>query len=250
MKLLGIYVGVLLSSVFGMGIFFFYQDAKQHDEPFDMVAVCAARGGSWVYGSSLPLCMTPDEGLLEFVDGSFKERTDGTKSETDGVDIAYDPWEQGFEPLLAGKELAQGEDGGDEEGEEEGERRGGTSSAQTSACIERDMRKYTGKIASVDFSSWPDASKYKTAITKDVARGVNFAGSYVVSTWGCTKNRRAAACVGHAIVDARTGEIVLYDVVGKRTGEFSVDSNMFSVTLQSGEEKVWSVENEMLVNCL
>jgi hypothetical protein len=248
MKLLGIYVGALLSSVFGAGIFFFKEDT-QHDEPFDMVAVCAARGGSWVYGSSLPLCMTPDEGLLEFVDGSFKERTDGTDNETDGADIAYDPWEEGFEPLLAGEELTQEESGGDEEGAEEGERRGGTSPALMQECAERKTEEYTGRIADVDFSSWPDASKYKTAITKDVARGASFAGSYVVSTWGCAKNRRAAACVGHAIVDARTGEIVLYDVVGKRTGDFSVDSNMFSVVLQSGEEKVWSVEGDELVNC-
>jgi len=245
MKLLGIYVGALLSVVFGAGIFFFKEDT-QHNEPFDMVAVCAARGGSWVYGSSLPLCMTPDEGLLEFIDGSFRERTDGaTDSGTDGTDIAHDPWEEGFEPLLEGEELAQDENG---EGEED-ERRGGTSSAPTSECIERDAQEYTGRVADVDFSSWPDASKYKTAITKDVARGVNFAGSYIVSTWGCAKNRRAAACVGHAIVDARTGEIVLYDVIGKRTGDFSVDSNLFSVTLQNGEEGVWSVEGDELVNC-
>ena len=245
------YVGALLSVAFGTSIFFFHQDTPQHDEPFDIVAVCTARGGSWVYGSSLPLCMTPDEGLLEFVDGSFKERTDGTMdSETDGTDIAYDPWEEGFEPLLAGEGLAQGENREGEEDSDEDERRGGTSSALMQECAERKTEEYTGRIADVDFSSWPDESKYKTAITKDVTRGANFAGAYVVSTWGCAKNRRAAACVGHAIVDVRTGEIVLYDVVGRRTGEFSVDSNMFSVTLQNGEEKVWSIEGNELVNCL
>lgn len=242
MKLLGIYVGILLSAAFAGGIFFFHKDTRQHDEPFDMITVCAARGGSWVYGSSLPLCMTPDEGLLEFVDGSFVSwGTDLADSETGVTD---DPWEEGFEPLLAGEELAQEEDGGDEEGAEENK-----EEDQTKVCAERKMEEYTGRIASVDFSSWPDASKYKTAITKDVARGTNFAGSYVVSTWGCAKNRRAAACVGHAIVDARTGEIVLYDVIGKRTGDFSLDSNMFSVTLQNGEEKVWSVEGDELVSC-
>ncbi len=248
MKLLGIYAGAMLIIVLGVGALFLYRPISS-PESLTLAMVCEARGGSWVYGSQLPLCMTPDEGLLEFIDGSFKERTDGTDSETDGTDIAYDPWEEGFEPLLAGEELAQGEDEGDEEGREEGERRGGTSSALMRECAERKTEEYTGRIADVDFSSWPDASKYKTAITKDVARGANFAGSYVVSTWGCAKNRRAAACVGHAVVDVRTGEIVLYDVIGKRTGDFSVDSNMFSVTLQSGEEKVWSVEGDELVNC-
>lgn len=219
-------MGALLSVAFGAGIFFFHKNTQQHDEPFDMITVCAARGGSWVYGSSLPLCMTPDEGLLEFVDGSFVSW---------GTDVADDPWEEGFEPLLEGEELVQ------EEGEEDEDR--------VKICTERKTEEYTGRIAEVDFSSWPDASKYKTAIAKDVAQGANFSGSYTVSTWGCSKNRRAAACVGHAIVDVRTGEIVLYDVVGKRTGDFSVESNLFSVTLQNGEEKVWSVENDVLVSC-
>lgn len=240
MKLLGIYVGALLSVAFGAGIFFFHQDTKQHDEPFDMITVCAARGGSWVYGSSLPLCMTPDEGLLEFVDGSFVSwGTDGTDNETG---VTNDPWEEGFEPLLEGEELVQEEGVGDEAGVEEDE-------GQAKVCTERKTEEYSGRIAEVDFSSWPDASKYKTAITKDIAQGANFSGSYAVSTWGCAKNRRASACVGHAIVDVRTGEIVLYDVVGKRAGDFSLDSNMFSVTLQNGEEKVWSVEGDELVSC-
>lgn len=233
MKLFGIYAGAMLIIVLGVGALFLYRLISS-PKVLTLAKVCEARGGSWVYGSQLPLCMTPDEGLLEFVDGSFVRRTDLTDRETDETDAENDPWEGGFEPLLAGEELAS---------------RGGTSSAPIQECTERKMEEYTGTIADVDFSSWPEATKYRTAITEDVERGVNFAGSYVVSTWGCAKNRRAAACVGHAVVNARTGEIVLYDVIARRTGEFSVDSNMFSVMLQSGEEKVWSVEGDELVNC-
>lgn len=224
----------LMSALLGGGIVwggFVLREQPVQDPYGEAIAACFSRGGSWVYNAELPLCMTPNEGLLQFVD----EEKD-------------DPWTKGFTPLFMGEELAQSERG--IEGQEllDDVRYGGDKEAET--CTERTTEAYTGKIAEVDFSSWPDASTYKTAITKDVARGVNFAGSYVVSTWGCAKNRRAPACVGHAVVNARTGEIVLYDVIGRRTGEFSVDSNMFSVTLQSGEEKVWSIEGDMSVDCL
>lgn len=235
MKLLGIYAGAMLIIALGVGAFFLYRPISS-PEALTLAMVCEARGGSWVHGSSLPLCMTPDEGLLEFVDGSFVGRTDVTDSEADKANVVNDPWKEGFEPLLAGEELAQKE-------------RDETSSAQIDECVERNTQKYTGTIAEVDFSSWPEAIKYRTAITEDVDRGVNFAGSYVVSTWGCAKNRRARACVGHAVVNARTGEIVLYDVIARRTGDFSVDSNMLSVVLQNGEEKEWSIEQDALVHC-
>lgn len=242
MRLFGIYTGAMLIIALGAGAFFLYRPASS-PESLTLAMVCEARGGSWVHGSQLPLCMTPDEGLLEFVDGSFVVRTDVTDSKTDKTDVVHDPWKEGFEPLLEGEELAQREEVGEEgDGREDG-------MSQVGECVERNTQKYTGTIADVDFSSWPEATKYRTAITEDVERGVNFAGSYVVSTWGCAKNRRARACVGHAVVNARTGEIVLYDVIARRTGDFSVDSNMLSVVLQNGEEKVWSVEQDTLVNC-
>lgn len=249
MKLLGIYTGAMLVTVLGVGAFFLYRPISS-PEALTLAAVCEARGGSWVHGSQLPLCMTPDEGLLEFVDGSFVMMTDGTNDEQIETDAINDPWKEGFKPPLAGEELARKASVEDEDSGREDERRGGTSSGLISECVEKDTQKYTGTIADVDFSSWPEATKYRTAITEDVERGVNFAGSYVVSTWGCAKSRRSAACVGHAVVNARTGEIVLYDVIAKRTGDFSVGSNLFSVTLQNGEEKVWSVEQDTLVNCL
>ena len=216
-----------------------------HEAVFDDAMLCEARGGAWVHDASVPLCMTPDDGLLELVDGSF-------------VAFTYaDPWEQPYASPLEGKELAveQGvlvqedmkEEGGDDAGEGDDQEIYHIAQSATT-CTEESMEPYEDRVADVDFSSWPDAAKYRTAISKDVKRGVNFAGSYIVSTWGCAR-RRSDACVGHAIVDARTGKIVLYDVIGRRSGEFSLTSNRFSVTLQNGEENVWSVEGDALVSC-
>ncbi|MDQ5951918.1 MAG: hypothetical protein QG626_45 [Patescibacteria group bacterium] len=57
----------------------------------------------------------------------------------------------------------------------------------------------------LDFSTYPEARKYRTAISKDVDRGVNFGGHYVLSMWGCGEG-----CVGSAVIDALSGEILSY----------------------------------------
>lgn len=226
MKLIAVYIGGLVSLLLG-GAGFVFNDQVDHEAAFDDATLCEARGGAWVHDASVPLCMTPDEGLLELIDGSFVAFT------------GADPWIQTNVLPLEGKELAMGDDGFPDATPQR---------AQVIACTEERMEVYDGRTANVDFSSWPEAAKYKTAITKDVRRGVNFAGSYVVSTWGCGR-RKSDACVGHAIVHARTGEIVLYDVIGHRAGEFSLESNLFSVTQKNGEEKKWSVEGDALISC-
>ncbi|MAF80162.1 hypothetical protein CL629_03735 [bacterium] len=64
---------------------------------------------------------------------------------------------------------------------------------------------YTGQISEVDFSSNEDALVFQTKIIEGTKEGVNFAGYYAVSEWGC-----GAGCQSHAIVDVRSGEIVFY----------------------------------------
>lgn len=230
MKLLGIFIGSLLSGVLGAGASVLYSQTKT-GEDFDISALCAARGGAWVHGSAFPLCMTPGEGLLQFVDGNFiafegwEETKEVSAAGSSEEEEENDPWEQGYRAPLAKKEIVQSE-----------------------TCTERKTEKYEGRVARVDFSTWPDASKYRTAITKDVSRGVNFAGSYIVSTWGCGSRRDA--CVGHAILDARNGAIVLYGIQGKRAGEFSIDANQLVMTTTDGEKRKWSIEGDELVSCL
>lgn len=212
----------MLALLLGCGAFILY-GAVLHEELPDDVVLCEARGGEWVNNAEVPLCMTPDEGLLELIDGSF---------------VAYsnvDAWTQSDTQPLAGKKL--------------GEENDGRSGAQEIAgvCKEEHPERYTGKIASVDFSSWPGSAAYRTAITKDVVRGVNFAGAYVVSTWGCGR-KKGDACVGHAIIDARTGKILLYGAIGKQTADFSLESNRISLITQQGEEKQWAIVNDVPAN--
>lgn len=223
MKLFGVWIGLVLILLF-LGIFSLPTLLSPHEEVFDIATVCEARGGAWVHDAERPLCMTKDAGLLEYSDGEFISFVYD--------DSARDVWRHTPDiPVFAPTEESEPH--------------------QLASCddLEDEPEMYSGRIARVDFSSWPDASKYKTAITKDMARGVNFAGSYVVSTWGCGR-RKGDVCVGHAVIDAKTGKILLYDVVGNRTGEFSLDSNVFSVELQSGEYEGWAVVDHDLVSCM
>lgn len=230
MKLIAVYIGGFIGFILGCAGFML-SDKIDHEVVFNDAMLCEARGGAWVHNAKDPLCMTPDEGLLELVDGSFVAYT------------SADPWEQPQAAPLEGRELVGGEVSIAQE-----ESAIYAAARQGAMCEEVAMETYEGRVAKVDFSSWPDAAKYRTAITKDVKRGVNFAGSYIVSTWGCGR-KKSDACVGHAIIDARTGKIVLYDVIGRTGADFSRESNVFSVTLQSGEEKVWSVQGDELVEC-
>lgn len=230
MKLTVVYLTSALMLVFGCGAWFFGEkEEAYHEEPFNEVALCEARGGEWVKNADMPLCMTPDAGLLELVDGSFVAFT------------SDDPWKNESTAPLAGMPLGSGESGA---GMQEVE----PTSLSPATCQETTVMPYTGKVAAVDFSSWPEATKYRTAITKDVARGVNFAGSYVVSTWGCGRKKHDA-CVGHAVIDAKTGKILLYGVIGKRTGEFSLTSTGLTIDVRGEGKETWSIEEGALATC-
>ena len=65
--------------------------------------------------------------------------------------------------------------------------------------------EYQGPVASIDFSTNENALLFRTVISHAVAQGVNFAGSYVIASWGC-----GTSCQSHAIIDARDGSIVSY----------------------------------------
>jgi hypothetical protein len=62
---------------------------------------------------------------------------------------------------------------------------------------------YRGRAAPVDFSSDPDARRFRTILPTGAARGPNFAGHYTVVEWGC-----GSPCQSHTILDARTGRIL------------------------------------------
>jgi hypothetical protein len=60
--------------------------------------------------------------------------------------------------------------------------------------------------AGVDLRSAPGARRYRTRLTEGAKEGPNFAGHYTVVEWGC-----GSPCWQFAIIDARTGQILLYD---------------------------------------
>jgi hypothetical protein len=92
---------------------------------------------------------------------------------------------------------------------------------------------YTGRPHRPDFSTYPEAAKYRTAITKDVARGVNVAGAYVLSAWGQPKNAAGQSLMGFAIVDARDGKIMQYGLSGLEVTNIDFRKNSRLVRVES-----------------
>lgn len=78
------------------------------------------------------------------------------------------------------------------------------------------------------------AKRYKTVITEESAKPVNFAGHYRVATWGCGTD-----CRGFAIINKQTGAVYtlpgLVEVAGVMGIEedrlaFKADSRLFVIT--------------------
>lgn len=80
---------------------------------------------------------------------------------------------------------------------------------------------YTEKPAPVDFMGYESAREFKTVITQQAAEGPNFAGHYTIVSWGC-----GSSCQQNAIVDARTGLIVAYDLLTTGGTEYRLDSRL------------------------
>jgi len=77
--------------------------------------------------------------------------------------------------------------------------------------------------------------KYRTVINESVAKGVNFAGQYVVAVWGC-----GTGCQKFVIVDAKTGTVYdpPFDEVDYHNppGEPEVDWWCYSALLNFNKE--------------
>jgi hypothetical protein len=61
---------------------------------------------------------------------------------------------------------------------------------------------WTGKAKLPNLRSHKDARLFRTALRNAAKEGVNFAGRYVLTTWGC-----GSSCTVGAIIDGRTGEV-------------------------------------------
>lgn len=63
---------------------------------------------------------------------------------------------------------------------------------------------YSGKVASPDIKSHPEAKMYKTRLLNAAKGKVNFAGKYIFAAWGC-----GASCKMAAIINAKTGKVYI-----------------------------------------
>ncbi|HEY2933695.1 MAG TPA: hypothetical protein VGK99_18310 [Acidobacteriota bacterium] len=84
-------------------------------------------------------------------------------------------------------------------------------------------RIYRGKPATVDLRSHPAARRFRTRLRRGSVKGPNFAGHFIVVTWGC-----GSSCQVHAIIDAKTGRV--FFPLSHPTSEgacFRLDSSLF-----------------------
>jgi|GEM_PF-4408196 len=81
----------------------------------------------------------------------------------------------------------------------------------------------------VDFTGQTEAWTYRSFIRTSVARGVNYAGHYVVAEWGCGTN-----CQDHAIIDAKTGKIVMMGLKSNFSIDYRKDSTLLVVDPHGG----------------
>ncbi|MEZ5792130.1 MAG: hypothetical protein R3D34_15585 [Nitratireductor sp.] len=111
---------------------------------------------------------------------------------------------------------------------------------------------YYGPSQPPDLNSHPDARTYRTRIREAARAPVNFAGEYVLATWGC-----GSSCLMGAAVNVRTGEvqflpgtICCWFEAGDNANpiEFQADSNLLVLTGLLNEQEPLSRYNFVMQN--
>lgn len=98
---------------------------------------------------------------------------------------------------------------------------------------------YIGRNAPVDFRSNPNARTYRTRLREAASERPNFAGSYIVTAWGC-----GTSCLQVAIINSKTGKVFMLPfTVCCWSGEvenplaFRLDSGLFIVNGMRNEQE-------------
>lgn len=85
------------------------------------------------------------------------------------------------------------------------------SHAQSAKDISFDSYQVTvskNKKAPIKYNSHPLAKQFKSVITDNYqSKNINFAGHYIVTTWGC-----GSSCEQGAMVDTRTGKVYSLEI--------------------------------------
>lgn len=162
---------------------------------------CEEAGGEWVHGAAEPTCLRAD-GLKMF----FDQQAHGFQLHA-AVAGTSTP-----EPVVSS-----------------------TATEIDCANINTDFSAYPAtepelkRSVAADFATAPAALHHRTAITKDIARGVNFAGHYVLAEWGCGTN-----CYGMAVVDASTGAIQGYGTTSTQLFSYQKNSRLIGSNTEHG----------------
>lgn len=83
---------------------------------------------------------------------------------------------------------------------------------------------YTGKVAELDLSSSFIATRFKGVIESAMAGGINFAGHYIIATWGMT-----GVGLLLIVVDAENGKAYPFPYVSQTGFSFSKDSALLVI---------------------
>ena len=81
---------------------------------------------------------------------------------------------------------------------------------------------YSGEVASVDYQSNENALNFRGQIKYQIEEGVNFAGHYMLVSWGCGTN-----CVAGLVVDAITGKVYSMPLIASCGIDFRLNSSLF-----------------------
>lgn len=184
-----------------LGSFAFFEGSP----PPSLKTRCELKGGEWLNGSAAPTCITASGEWLVFNETANDFLLPGSADE-----IAGEPQVQNKNPVAVA--TTQNVNASNSCG-------GGFDDYIVEGV-------YGMRPKSADFSTWPDASRYRTAISKDVSRGANFAGHYVVASWGCPD---FSGCQGHAVIDAIDGKILAYGLTSSAGVEYRKDSRLLLV---------------------
>ena len=83
----------------------------------------------------------------------------------------------------------------------------GSQAAMAEKFEKYPVEVYAGRPAKPDLASFPEARQYKTRIRGAFSGGVNFAGKYAITTWGC-----GMGCAVAISLNIQTGEISPFQV--------------------------------------
>jgi len=83
---------------------------------------------------------------------------------------------------------------------------------------------FQGTPSEPNFESRPEAKTFITRISEGAKEGPNFAGHYTVVSWGC-----GTSCQSSAVLDAKTGDIVVYGILSVYGLSYELNSSLLVV---------------------